>query len=111
MSAAARQGLRQAIRRRRAQEAGIRTVLWATGYRWDYSSWIDLPVFDEFGYPVQQRGVTEHPGLCFLGLHYLHSLKSGLFLGVGEDAEHVANHLATRSPARLAVDVPAPGQP
>lgn len=78
-------------------EAGIGTVLWATGYRWDYSSWIDLPVFDEFGYPVQDRGVTEHPGLYFLGLHYLHTLKSGLFLGVGEDAQHVADHLAQRS--------------
>lgn len=49
------------------------------------------------GYPVQQRGVTEHPGLYFLGLHYLHTLESGLFLGAGEDAEHVAGHLAKRS--------------
>lgn len=78
-------------------EAGIATVLWATGYCWDYGSWVDLPLFDEFGYPVQQRGVTEHPGLYVLGLHYLHKLKSGLFLGVGEDAEHVASHLAERS--------------
>lgn len=78
-------------------EAGIDTVLWATGYRWDYDRWVDLPVFDGFGYPVQHRGVTEHPGLYFLGLHYLHTLKSGLFLGVGEDAQHVADHLAQRS--------------
>lgn len=77
------------------RKVGITTVLWATGYRWDYS-WIDLPVFDEYGYPVQKRGVTGYPGLYFLGLHWLHKLKSGLFLGVGEDAEHVAGHLANR---------------
>jgi putative flavoprotein involved in K+ transport len=75
------------------QAAGICTLIWATGYRWDYS-WVRLPVFDEAGYPVQQRGVTAEPGLYFLGLHYLHTRKSGLFYGVGEDAAHVAAHMA-----------------
>ena len=45
----------------------------------------------------QQQGVTGQPGLYFLGLHFLHKRKSGLFLGVGEDAEHVAGHIAGRS--------------
>lgn len=76
-------------------EADIKVILWATGFDRDFS-WIRLPIFDEWGYPIQERGVTEHPGLYFLGLHWLHTLKSGLFLGVGEDAEHVAGHLAER---------------
>jgi putative flavoprotein involved in K+ transport len=80
------------------QAAGISTLIWATGYRWDYS-WVRLPVFDEAGYPVQQRGVTVYPGLYFLGQHYLHTRKSGLFYGVGEDAAHVAAHIAERSHA------------
>jgi hypothetical protein len=76
--------------------AGISTIIWATGYRWDYS-WVQLPGFDEYGYPIQQRGVTDYPGLYFLGLHWLHTLKSGLFLGVGEDAEHIAAHIDGRT--------------
>lgn len=77
-------------------EAGIGVILWATGFDRDFS-WIQLPIFDEWGYPIQQRGVTEHEGLYFLGLHWLHTLKSGLFLGVGEDAEHIAAHIAGRA--------------
>jgi putative flavoprotein involved in K+ transport len=73
--------------------AGIGTILWANGYRPDLS-WIDLPVANADGWPVQQRGVTEFPGLYFVGVHWLHKRKSALFLGVGEDAEHVVSHLA-----------------
>lgn len=78
-------------------EAGISTILWATGYTFDYG-WIDLPILDEHGYPVQRRGVTEYAGLYFLGLHWMHMLKSSLFLGVGDDAAHVAAHIARRDP-------------
>lgn len=74
-------------------EASIGSVIWATGYQWDYS-WVEVPVFDDRGYPIQHRGVTAVPGLYFLGLHWLHTRKSGLFLGVGEDAAHVAVHMA-----------------
>lgn len=76
-------------------EADIKVILWATGFGRDFS-WIQLPIFDEWGYPIQERGVTEHAGLYFLGLHWLHTLKSGLFLGVGEDAKHIADHLVER---------------
>jgi putative flavoprotein involved in K+ transport len=74
---------------------GVSTVLWANGFRPDYG-WIDLPVTDALGWPVQTRGVTEFPGLYFVGVHWLHKRKSSLFLGVGEDAEYVASHLAER---------------
>ncbi len=74
------------------REAGITSVIYATGFRVDFS-WIDLPVLDERGYPHYERGVTEMPGLYFVGLHWLHTWGSGLFHGVGRDAEHVVGHL------------------
>jgi putative flavoprotein involved in K+ transport len=74
-------------------DAGISVVVWATGYSFDFS-WIEAPVFDAFGYPIQQQGITACPGLYFAGLHWLHKFKSGLLYGVAEDAEHVARHIA-----------------
>ena len=74
------------------EEAGIGTILWANGYRPDLS-WIDLPVADPDGWPIQTRGVTPFPGLYFVGVHWLHRRQSALFLGVGEDAEHVVARL------------------
>lgn len=82
-------------------DEGITTVIWATGFGWDYESWVRFPVFDDRGFPIQQRGVSDRPGLYFVGLHWLHALKSGLFAGVGDDAAHVADHIATRSTARM----------
>jgi putative flavoprotein involved in K+ transport len=78
--------------------AGVSTVIWATGYRPDLS-WVQLPVLDPQGYPVQRRGVTAIPGLYFLGLDWLHSAKSGLFAGIGEDAAHLAAQIAERAAA------------
>ena len=75
--------------------AGITTVIWATGYGFDYS-WVHLPVCDAYGFPVQQRGVTRFPGLYFLGMNFLYNRKSGILLGVGEDAAHVAAAMAAR---------------
>jgi putative flavoprotein involved in K+ transport len=74
--------------------AGISTIIWATGYSFDFS-WVKFPIFDEFGYPIQQRGVTPQPGLYFLGLHWLHTSSSTLLAGVGDDAAHVASAIAT----------------
>jgi putative flavoprotein involved in K+ transport len=70
--------------------AGVTTVIWANGYRPDYS-WIDLPVFDTGGWPLHTRGVTAMDGLYFVGVHWLHKRKSALLLGVGEDAEHIVS--------------------
>lgn len=74
-------------------EAGITTVIWATGYRPDFG-WVQLPFLDVEGYPVQRRGVTAVPGLYVLGLDWLHTAKSGLFAGIGEDAAFVAARMA-----------------
>lgn len=77
---------------------GINTIIWATGYDYDFG-WVKLPTFDEHGRPIQQHGVTPVPGLYFLGLHWMHTFKSGLLSGVGADAEFLADHMA-RTPAR-----------
>ena len=74
------------------KSAGINTILWAIGYDFDYSL-IKLPVTDEDGYPIQQRGVTAYPGLYFVGLSWLHKRKSPLLMGVGEDADYIASHI------------------
>ncbi|MGW7274595.1 flavin-containing monooxygenase [Streptomyces sp. NPDC054864] len=75
--------------------AGIGSVVWATGYQLDFG-WVDLPVFDEWGYPQHVRGVTTHPGLYAVGLPWLHTVGSAVLAGVGADAEHVAEHIAGR---------------
>ncbi len=72
---------------------GVTSVLWAGGFRPSFS-WIDLPIFDELGFPRATRGVTDVPGLAFVGLPWLHTRKSPLLLGVGEDAGHVAEAIA-----------------
>jgi putative flavoprotein involved in K+ transport len=71
----------------------VGAIIWATGYVYDYD-WVHVPVIDSNGRPVQRRGVTEHPGTYFLGLHWMHTFRSGLFSGVGADAEHLADHMA-----------------
>lgn len=81
---------------------GVQTIIWATGYRVDFS-WVKFPIFDEFGYPVHDRGVTAQPGLYFLGLLWLHTASSSLLAGVGDDAAHLAGHIARREP--LAAEV------
>ena len=77
-------------------EAGIGSVIWATGYRFDYD-WVDLPILDGAGAPVQTRGVTACPGIFFLGLHWMHTFKSGQFSFVNEDAAYIADHLLQRA--------------
>ena len=79
------------------QTADIRNIVWAAGFTVDYS-FVRIPVFDENGYPIQQRGVTACPGLYFMGVHYQHKNKSDLFYGVGEDAAYVASVLTARRP-------------
>jgi len=74
---------------------GISTVIWATGYDFDFSV-VKLPVVDSDGYPIQERGVTGYPGLYFLGLPWLYSRRSGILFGVSDDAAYLAAHIAGR---------------
>ncbi|MEP7360289.1 MAG: NAD(P)/FAD-dependent oxidoreductase [Chloroflexota bacterium] len=76
---------------------GVNSVLWTTGFRLDYP-WIDLPIFDEAGYPRQTRGVTEIPGLYFLGLLWQHNQGSATLFGVNEDARYLARHMGLPQP-------------
>ncbi len=76
--------------------AGIRTVLWATGFRPDYS-WLDVPVIDRKGFIKHDGGVAESPGLYVIGLPVLRRRKSSFIHGVEDDArdlnEHLVNYL------------------
>jgi len=69
--------------------AGIGSVVWATGYDFDYS-FVRLPVFDSDGFPIQKQGVTRYPGLTFAGAPWMPGQRTGNFLGVSESARHVA---------------------
>ena len=80
-------------------EAGISTVVWATGYRRDHS-WIAAPVFSTSGAPVQSRGITPAHGLMFLGLRFMHRRNSNFIDGVGADAAYLADSI--KSAARSA---------
>ena len=82
-------------------QAGVKSIIWATGYRPDFS-FVKLPVFDEKGDPVHRRGVTNVAGLYFVGLEWLYKPKSGLLLGVGEDAEFISAAIAATSKSEKA---------
>lgn len=78
--------------------AGITTVVWATGYAFDFG-WIDCAVFHPDGSPRHQRGVSEVPGLHFLGLPGLSRRASAFIWGVWHDAAYLADHIAARETA------------
>jgi putative flavoprotein involved in K+ transport len=87
----------------------VDAVVGATGFRLDHS-FIDLPVFDDGGRPTHRRGVTEIPGLYFLGLPWQYTRGSALLGWVKDDAQHIAQRIdaiahdsdaaATQGPAR-----------
>lgn len=78
------------------REANIGAVIWATGHRFDFG-WVHLPLFDSLGAPIQNRGVTNCRGVYFLGLHWMHTFKSGLLSFVGEDAAYLADCMEANS--------------
>jgi putative flavoprotein involved in K+ transport len=83
------------------ERAGIRTVIWATGFRPDYS-WLEVPVLDPKGNIRHEGGVvTAAPGLYVLGLTFLRRRKSSLIDGVGDDARDLSAHLAAYLGARI----------
>ncbi|SEF95879.1 flavin-containing monooxygenase [Marinobacterium lutimaris] len=76
-------------------EAGISTIIWATGFSVDYS-WLDVNAFDSNGKPQHQRGVSTEPGVYFIGLPWLSRRGSTFIWGVWHDAKHIADHIATQ---------------
>jgi putative flavoprotein involved in K+ transport len=81
------------------QEAGVSTVIWATGYGVDYG-WIDAPIADELGYPRNVRGVAAVPGLYFLGLLWQHSQASASLLGPELDGPYLLDAMTRQAPGR-----------
>jgi putative flavoprotein involved in K+ transport len=76
-------------------EAGIASIIWATGFAVDYS-WLKVDAFDEKGRPKHQRGVSAEPGIYFLGLPWLSRRGSSFIWGVWHDAKHLADHISTQ---------------
>ncbi|MBU6449918.1 MAG: NAD(P)-binding domain-containing protein [Rhodospirillales bacterium] len=76
-------------------EAGIRSIVWATGYTQDFD-WIKVDAFDQSGRPQHHRGVSCISGLYFLGLPWLARRSSSFIWGVWRDAGYIAEHIAAR---------------
>lgn len=72
---------------------GISTLIWATGYRFDFR-WIEVDTFDEQGRPLHQRGVSREPGLYFVGLPWQTRRGSSFIWGVWHDAKFIADQIA-----------------
>ena len=77
----------------------VSTIIFTSGFRPDYASWVRFPqAFDEGGFPVQRDGSsTTVPGLHFMGVHFQRKRKSATFLGAAEDAVVLAETLSARS--------------
>ena len=74
----------------------VAAVIWASGYTLDHS-WIDLPITGPDGKLVHRRGVTDVPGLYFLGLPWQYTRGSALVGWVKDDAEFIAERIAERA--------------
>ncbi|MCI3207806.1 MULTISPECIES: NAD(P)/FAD-dependent oxidoreductase [Pandoraea] len=85
--------------------AGVTTILWATGYVHDFQ-WLQVDAFDDSGKPKHQRGVSKEPGVYFLGLPWLSRRGSSFIWGVWHDARHVAEHIATQRKYLAYYDAP-----
>jgi putative flavoprotein involved in K+ transport len=71
----------------------IRTVIWATGFRPDYS-WLDVPVLDKKGQLEHDGGVVASPGMYVLGLPMMRTRKSSFIFGAQDDAALLTDHLS-----------------
>ena len=74
-------------------EAGITTIIWVTGFAVDYS-WLQVGTFDDLGKPIHQRGVSNEPGVYFVGLPWLSRRGSSFIWGVWHDAKFIADQVA-----------------
>jgi putative flavoprotein involved in K+ transport len=76
-------------------DAGITSIVWATGFAVDYS-WLQVDALDAAGRPLHRRGVSTEPGVYFLGLPWLSRRGSSFIWGVWHDAKHIADHITTQ---------------
>jgi putative flavoprotein involved in K+ transport len=100
------------------KQAGIATIVWATGFVQDFS-WIKLDAFDAQGQPKHRRGVSPVQGLYFLGLPWLSRRGSSFIWGVWHDARYIADQIGiqrsylaydAQARARAEADAPAKAQ-
>ncbi len=80
-------------------EAGITSIIWATGFAVDYN-WLEVGALDAEGKPKHQRGVSPEPGVYFVGLPWQSRRGSPFIWGVWHDAKHVAEHIMTQQKYR-----------
>jgi putative flavoprotein involved in K+ transport len=74
-------------------DGAMRTIIWATGFRPDYS-WLEVPVLDRKGRVRHDGGVVDAPGMYLMGMQFLRRRKSALIDGAGDDARDLSAHLA-----------------
>ena len=79
----------------------IKAIIWATGYRPDYS-WLEVPVLDRKGRLQHDGGVVSSPGMYLMGTQFLRRRKSALIDGAGDDARDLSAHLMSYLDSRLA---------
>ena len=79
----------------------IKAIIWATGYRPDYS-WLEVPVLDRKGRLQHDGGVVSSPGMYLMGTQFMRRRKSALIDGAGDDARDLSAHLASYLDSRVA---------
>lgn len=90
----------QTVRFEDGSSATVDAVVWCTGFRPDFGTWIPLPIFGPDGIPRHYRGVVdEAPGLYFLGMQCQYTYGSGLIWWVKEDAEYLVEKIQRHQPA------------
>ena len=77
------------------EEAGINSIIWATGFDVDYS-WLKVDALDKNGKPKHERGISAEPGVYFLGLPWQSRRGSSFIWGVWQDAKFLADHITLR---------------
>jgi putative flavoprotein involved in K+ transport len=100
-------GAGRTVRFADATQLAVDAVVWATGYRPDHS-WIDLDIADGDGRLRHRRGVSDIPGLYFLGLSWQHTRGSALLGFVKDDAEFIAGRIEANAPSTAAPAAHAP---
>jgi putative flavoprotein involved in K+ transport len=87
--------VRDPLRELDLQAAGVTSIVWATGFALDFG-WIKLDTFDARGAPIHEHGVSQVPGLYFLGLSWLSRRASSFIFGSAQDAAYLADIIAAR---------------